>query len=442
MAKQVYIKELILEDYKCFKGVNSFSFERTEKESGKSGIYQWTVFLGNNGTGKTNLLKTLANLEPRKTKLPSKGKDGESNEEIMYEPKMIETYDGLTYSVGAFFVETTDKEKGLIEKKLSLIGKRPDKKKIHGLPIGSLGYGKNVVLVSSNSSFEELKIYAYGVNRVASKSGLNTELGDSASSLFRDDVKLLNFEDWLLQLELAKGNNIEGASVRLELLKDIFHNSGLMPYIEDFSLVTDKRFNNRILFKCIDGDFRFEELGYGYQCMLAWIFDFSKRMFDRYPDSPNPLHESAIVIIDEIDLHLHPRWQRQLLKALSVFFPNTQFVVSTHSPLIIQSMDGINLYVLRHQVDGSVVAERMENVNWEGWQMEEILQETMDVQDGYTSDTLKNVVDSFNEACSDDNLEEAERLFHELEKSVNPNGLLMQQLKTQIRDLRNYHEEN
>lgn len=442
MAKQTYIKELILENFKCFKGVNSFDFSKSEGTSDNRGIYQWTVFLGNNGTGKTNLLKALANLEPQHFTYNSKGKDGKMTEKVMYEPKLVEDYDAPSYLVGGWFVETENSDKPLIEKTYSYIGKYTSKRKRDGFPSGSLGYGKNVGVMSSNENFKDMKIYAYGVNRVASKSGLNTELGDTAVSLFRDDVKLLNFEDWLLQLELAKGNKVEGASNRLKLLKEIFHNSGLMPYIEDFSLVTDERFNNRILFKCMDGNFRFEELGYGYQSMLAWIFDFSKRMFDRYPNSDNPLHESAIVIIDEIDLHLHPRWQRQLLRALSRFFPNTQFIVSTHSPLIVQSMEGINLYVLRHQSDGSVVAERMENVNWEGWQMEEILQETMDVQDGYTSEALKNVVDSFNEACSNDQLEEAEKLFFELEKSVNPNGLLMQQLKTQIRDLRNYHEEN
>lgn len=113
-------------------------------------------------------------------------------------------------------------------------------------------------------------------------------------------------------------------------------------------------------------------------------------MFDRYPHSDNPLKEAAVVIIDEIDLHLHPKWQRSLLYDLSEFFPNTQFIVSTHSPLIVQSIEGINLYVLKRDKEtNGIIAERKENTNWEGWQMEEILGEIMDVDNCYTSEQLK-----------------------------------------------------
>lgn len=113
-------------------------------------------------------------------------------------------------------------------------------------------------------------------------------------------------------------------------------------------------------------------------------------MFDRYPHSDNPLKEAAVVIIDEIDIHLHPKWQRSLLHDLSEFFPNTQFIVSTHSPLIVQSIEGINLYVLKRDKEtNGIIAERKENTNWEGWQMEEILGEIMDVDNCYTSEQLK-----------------------------------------------------
>ena len=47
---------------------------------------------------------------------------------------------------------------------------------------------------------------------------------------------------------------------------------------------------------------------------MAWIVDFASRMFDLYPESENPLAEPAVVLIDEIDLHLHPKWQRELAR--------------------------------------------------------------------------------------------------------------------------------
>ena len=54
-------------------------------------------------------------------------------------------------------------------------------------------------------------------------------------------------------------------------------------------------------------------LGYGYRTMIAWVVDFTSRMVERYPESPDPLAEPAVVLVDEIDLHLHPKWQRELI---------------------------------------------------------------------------------------------------------------------------------
>ncbi len=74
--------------------------------------------------------------------------------------------------------------------------------------------------------------------------------------------------------------------------------------------------------------------------MIAWVIDFASRMVDRYPDSPDPLAEPAVVLVDEIDLHLHPKWQRELIGFLTERFPNTQFIVTAHSPLIVQAATG------------------------------------------------------------------------------------------------------
>lgn len=469
MDKQIYLKEISLRDYKCFKGENVFSFYRELKnKTGKVGAYQWTVFLGNNGTGKTNILKAIANMEPVvvDTNIESSTADGtieniymgigvkQGDKQIsekeppqkMYRAKVTDRLNADGYLVMCNFmksgsnVDLSKKEcNNLIRAEYPIV--QADGSRAKMTPLSRLGYGAHHNITDPTEEFDSLKIYAYGVRRIASRSGLNTELGETGKSLFYEDEKLLNFEDWLLNLKLAESNDNTAAKTILKSLEKIFSKSYLMPDIKGFKLYTDSISNNRILFVCKDGNYKFEDLGYGYQCMLSWVFDFCKRMFDRYPNSNNPLAESAVVVIDEIDLHLHPKWQRGLLKALTKLFPNTQFIVSTHSPMIIQSMDGINLFVLRHQADGSVKADRMENKNWEGWQMEEILQETMDVEDGYTSEELKEKIDHFNKACSEENLQKAENLYKELEKTVNPNGSLIQMLKMQIRDLRNYFEQ-
>ena len=72
----------------------------------------------------------------------------------------------------------------------------------------------------------------------------------------------------------------------------------------------------------------------GYRSVLALSGDLVWRLLNTFPDSPNPLHEEGVVLIDELDIHLHPKWQRSIAELLRGQFPNIQFIVATHSPLI------------------------------------------------------------------------------------------------------------
>jgi hypothetical protein len=99
------------------------------------------------------------------------------------------------------------------------------------------------------------------------------------------------------------------------------------------------------------------ELSDGYQAMLVILFDLILRYAYLFPTLEKPLEGTATVIIDEVDLHLHVRWQRTVLHQLTTLFPGTQFVVTTHSPAVVQAAidDGHPIIVLReHQ--GSVQA--------------------------------------------------------------------------------------
>ncbi len=99
----------------------------------------------------------------------------------------------------------------------------------------------------------------------------------------------------------------------------------------------------------------------------------------------NPLAEPAIVLVDEIDLHLHPEWQRKIIQFLTAQFPNTQFIASSHSPLIVQSADNINLVLLEKQ--GDHVTIRQPNLTtYQGWTIEEILNELMNLGEKTLSD--------------------------------------------------------
>lgn len=84
---------------------------------------------------------------------------------------------------------------------------------------------------------------------------------------------------------------------------------------------------------------KIEQLSDGYRTTLAMVMDIAARMAEANPKMEDPLDTSGVVLIDEVDLHLHPEWQRDFLPKLVDAFPNIQFVVTTHSPFIIQSLD-------------------------------------------------------------------------------------------------------
>lgn len=95
--------------------------------------------------------------------------------------------------------------------------------------------------------------------------------------------------------------------------------------------------------------FDLDQLSDGYRTTLALVADLASRMAEANPprDLPqggktDPLESQAVVLIDEVDLHLHPQWQSKIVHQLRAVFPNTQFIVATHSPLVIRHMhDGV-----------------------------------------------------------------------------------------------------
>lgn len=91
----------------------------------------------------------------------------------------------------------------------------------------------------------------------------------------------------------------------------------------------------RMVMTNADGvDLQIDQLSGGYKAVLSVIADIAKRLSMANPDSQNPLEEDAVILIDELDLHLHPKWQKEIVDDLKRTFPNCQFIVSTHSPFV------------------------------------------------------------------------------------------------------------
>lgn len=83
------------------------------------------------------------------------------------------------------------------------------------------------------------------------------------------------------------------------------------------------------------------ELSDGYRGMIALVVDIARRMAQLNPDAGGGalVHTSGLVAIDELDLHLHPRWQRDVLPRLRAAFPRVQFVLTSHSPQVLASVE-------------------------------------------------------------------------------------------------------
>ena len=82
-----------------------------------------------------------------------------------------------------------------------------------------------------------------------------------------------------------------------------------------------------------------DQLSGGYRIVLALAADLARRMAQGNPHMEDPLQSEAIVLIDEIELHLHPAWQQRILDDLMRTFPNAQFIVSTHSPQVLTTVE-------------------------------------------------------------------------------------------------------
>lgn len=118
------------------------------------------------------------------------------------------------------------------------------------------------------------------------------------------------------------------------------------------------------------------QLSNGERCLLAMVGDLAQRLAIANPRLKNPLEGSGIVLIDEIELHLHPQMQQEIIPRLSQTFPHCQFLMTTHSPLVVSHIPSQGVYCLKETPNGIIVLNTESSM---GKSREEILQELMEV---------------------------------------------------------------
>jgi predicted ATP-binding protein involved in virulence len=127
-------------------------------------------------------------------------------------------------------------------------------------------------------------------------------------------------------------------------------------FLPDFSKFTIRRSPLRMEVKKNGKRLTVNQLSGGELILIAMIGDMARRMAIANPDSTKPLEGAGIVLIDEIDLHLHPRWQRMIVPKLLEVFPNCQFIISTHSPHVITHIVHPESLFLLKQTDSGIAA--------------------------------------------------------------------------------------
>jgi AAA domain, putative AbiEii toxin, Type IV TA system len=100
------------------------------------------------------------------------------------------------------------------------------------------------------------------------------------------------------------------------------------------------------------------QLSQGTNSILGWVGTLLQRIYEIHGHDKDIKLQSAVVLIDEIDAHLHPDWQRRIVGALSEQFHAVQFIATTHSPLIVGELEQYQVYRMEQQLEGEVVAAR------------------------------------------------------------------------------------
>ncbi|WP_265576277.1 AAA family ATPase [Proteus sp. CD3] len=163
-------------------------------------------------------------------------------------------------------------------------------------------------------------------------------------------------------------------------------------------------------------------LSQGEKTLLALILDITRRLIVLNPSLDDPLEGQGIILIDEFDLHLHPQWQKNIATNLKSTFPNCQFFLTTHSPIVISEVDRKHIYIL-DTIEDSIFIRRPSQTY--GLTANDILNELMGPDDGKqiirANDVEEKLEEIFSLLSNEDNksINLASKKIEELELLLN-----------------------
>lgn len=356
----MYIDRITL---KNIRGFENLEFDLCRGDAKYAG---WTVFTGDNGAGKSSLLKAIAvaltgrdvarSLQPSFHRWIREGAENqESKIELMIVPekgtdefseKGQTAYKKFPATVILKFNEkdTSIESSGGPGGKKSLAQRGLWSANSHGW--FSCGYGPFRRVFGASPEATRLMV------------GPTTE---RFVTMFQEAASLFEVDQWLRNLSHKKLEGKLAESEHLDLLLEILRDD-LMPN----QITIDRVDSDGLWLKDRNGlQLAWSEMSDGYRAALALLADILRHLINAYgidglakrdEDGKLRIVRSGVVMIDEIDAHLHPEWQREIGFWLKGHFPNIQFLVTTHSPIICQAADENGLFVLPEP--GSTTAPR------------------------------------------------------------------------------------
>jgi predicted ATP-binding protein involved in virulence len=330
----MFIKEIELKNFKCFEE-NKFTFEK-----------QFTAIIGDNGSGKTALLDGIAKglaslvevLAPNYNDPNYKNLNGDeirtvSNkmgskialEKMQSYGIKITGLENFTQGIDDFYIFESLR-KYYYQLKIDV-----NKSKISDLPF--IGYYKTS-RHWSNENFKDDNLYP------------NSSRLESYNDALAISTTFKTLTAWFRRMAFIQfqrqGNVPEIIDVSNAMVKVIENAKNINL---DNAEVYFSAAHNELIVNIGDGqELPIRMLSDGYRNTLGMIGDIAYRMAELNPHLTTK--SPGIVLIDELDLHLHPKWQRHIVNDLKTIFPNCQFIVTTHSPFIIQSLESGELLKL------------------------------------------------------------------------------------------------
>jgi hypothetical protein len=360
----MWVEELRMENIRCFES-ESLQFTK----DGSNSPHRWVSFLSQNGGGKSTALQALGLLlsgpegaqkllprplgwlrdETRQGKISTRIRQG-ANDPGKHGVDKVRHAFGYSYSISGS-TPLTINHKLYTEPSIVPAGQsiltwlRENAFTSKGTGWFAVGYGAFRRLTRSS------QIIVPSLEPQARFTNFTTQ--------FDEAEPLSVFERWLVYLDyrIAKAKD---PVARKQMEQGIAAINRLLPEGASFDSVSPE---GRILFRIGAQCVPTIALSDGYRSILALGGDLVWRMFLAFPDSEEPLKEEGVVLIDELDIHLHPAWQRTIAGLLREQFPEIQFFVATHSPFIAAGA-GEDALTLRFDFeDGRACVKRVESIS-------------------------------------------------------------------------------